>query len=176
MQSSQEIVADAASMNENNASTSTLDVASVACRNLVVGSNTGQAKNTASPSEKTDDDAESKITSPGAKVLQTTGDTNSSGTILILKVLEVAQTAGFSPVAIPGNLLARLLTSMNNLQTQVSTLKGDVLRLGAESSASKTTLAHTRMELKALKDELCITKLFTFPLFPKLPLELRLMI
>jgi len=128
---------------------------------------------------KEKNDAEYEITSPGANAIQntdTTADATPAEDTSILQLLQIAQESGFTPVAIPGNLLADLLTSMSNLQTRVTSLQADVLELDTRSTAIETALAHTKLELEAIKEKFGVTIVLTFPEFPKLPAELRAMI
>ena len=132
---------------------------------------------TTHPKEK--NDAEYEITSPGAKAIQiadSDADDKPADDTSIRQLLQIAQESGFAPVAIPGNLLADLLTSMSKLQTQVTSLQADVLKLDTKGSAIETALAYTKLELEATKEKFGVTVILTFPKFPKLPAELRVMI
>ncbi|PVH75850.1 hypothetical protein DL98DRAFT_592849 [Cadophora sp. DSE1049] len=125
MQDSVEITADAAlSMNDNTAITSPTHPPSASSPSSVAEPNTEKAPASHPTTSLKNNDAEYEITSPGAEALKTettSANTKTAEDKSILQLLHIAQTSGFAPIAIPGNLLASLLTSMSNLQTQVST-------------------------------------------------------
>lgn len=121
------------------------------------------------------EEAEEEIISPHVAALQK--KCHAAGQDALMdELLRLSQSASTGPVQIPADLLASLFTIMTGLTTQVLTLETDVVRLTSQKVASQTSLSRTKQELEATKDLLGVTGLVAFPLFPKLALELRLMV
>ncbi|KAL5321380.1 hypothetical protein ACEPPN_009337 [Leptodophora sp. 'Broadleaf-Isolate-01'] len=175
MKNKQDRAADAASPTLNSSASPSLQRAT-SILGYTVGPNPTTPK-TSDFAEKLNEvkKADEEITSPNAAALKNQSNTSSPDPAIQL-LLQLAQSSGVAPVQIPGNLLASLLVSMNNLQTQVSSLQGDVVRLNNENQISRTRLAHTKLELEATQELWGVTDILTFPLFPKLPIELRRMV
>ncbi|KAG4431775.1 hypothetical protein IFR05_012751 [Cadophora sp. M221] len=156
MKENQDGAADAASPTTNSSASPSLPQAK-SVHWQATRSNTPTPK-TSDLAEKLDDDekADEEITSPNGAALQKQSNTSSPDPAIQL-LLQLAESSGVAP-------------------TQVSSLQGDVIRLNYETQMSHTRLSHIKLELKAVQELWGVTDILTFPLFPKLPSELRRMV